>query len=137
MSREHLFWRKVEFSDDCWLWTAGVNEAGYGRFHTGGTPKVMYAHRYSYQLANGPIPEGMEINHVCRTRACVNPAHLQLIGVIEHRRLDARRADHCPQGHVYDEANTYVEVTKTSRKKKCRACARDRARARRAQKESV
>jgi len=71
------FWAKVERDglDDCWLWTANTTGAsGYGLFYDGAT--TIVAHRFSYQEAKGPIPDGLVIDHICRVRLCVNPEHL-------------------------------------------------------------
>ncbi len=62
--------------DDCWLWTATKNGSGYGAFGVEG--KRIYAHRFAYELAVGPIPAGLQVDHKCHTPACVNPAHLRL-----------------------------------------------------------
>lgn len=71
---EELFWDKVDTTGECWLWTASVNRGGYAEFHT---PGYRLAHRFSYALENGPIPLGVEIDHVCFNRICVNPSHLR------------------------------------------------------------
>ena len=60
---------------DCWLWTRSKNDKGYGQFWNGG--KLRKVHRVAYELAYGPIPEGMEIDHTCHTPACVRPEHLR------------------------------------------------------------
>ncbi|MFT9059521.1 HNH endonuclease signature motif containing protein [Bifidobacterium aquikefiri] len=75
MSEEQRFWSHVRKStnpDECWEWQ-GTLRNGYGEFK-----RHIYAHRYSYQLANGPIPNGMMIDHICFNRRCVNPQHLRL-----------------------------------------------------------
>jgi hypothetical protein len=80
------FWSKVDQNGPvpeacpdlgpCWLWTASINlVTGYGQFHRGKQPEL--AHRYSYKLAYGEIPEGLHIDHACCVRACVNPKHLE------------------------------------------------------------
>lgn len=58
----------------CWLWTGGTNSNGYGQIRN---PKKCYVHRVVYELAVGPIPEGVEIDHICRVRLCCNPEHLR------------------------------------------------------------
>lgn len=74
---EDRFWAKVEKRPDaCWLWTAGRFSNGYGCFRVG--PAVVKVHRFSYELAHGPIPTGMQVDHTCRNRQCVNPEHLRL-----------------------------------------------------------
>jgi hypothetical protein len=71
------FWNKVADADNgCRLWTAYRNEGGYGRFMVNG--RVEFAHRVSYRLSRGPIPEGVKVLHRCDTPACVNPDHLFL-----------------------------------------------------------
>ena len=70
------FWDKVDKTDGCWLWTASVNpKTGYGQFsrHHG---QPVDAHRFSCELAHGPIPERHDVHHICHVRRCVNPAHL-------------------------------------------------------------
>ena len=75
---ESRFWEKVEKAESCWNWTgAKKTKAGYGGFYYDG--KVGFAHRYSYELHNGPIPAGMHIDHKCRVPSCVNPSHLQCV----------------------------------------------------------
>ena len=61
--------------DECWIWVARLNRNGYGRLHDQGSEKM--AHRVAYETFVGPIPEGKLLDHVCRTRCCVNPAHLE------------------------------------------------------------
>jgi hypothetical protein len=73
---EPRFWAKVEKTADCWLWRAGISR-GYGRFWL--DRRLDVAHRVSYELAYGPIQDGLELDHVCHARACVNPAHLRAV----------------------------------------------------------
>lgn len=103
------FWPRVNKTDTCWLWTGYIKPNGYAAFYPGGgchVPKV-YVHRWAYEDARGEIPEGLEIDHLCRVRHCVNPEHLE---AVTHRvNLDRRNAEwtHCKHGHEFDEANTY------------------------------
>lgn len=70
------FWAKVDKSGECWLWTGRKDDGGYGRFTFNG--KERLAHRVSYELTHGPIPEGQDIRHLeCDTPACVRPDHLK------------------------------------------------------------
>lgn len=69
------FWPKVQKTGSCWLWIGCKNNKGYGTTRVDG--KTVYAHRASYEMAHGPIPAGMLIDHKCHTPACVNPAHLR------------------------------------------------------------
>lgn len=73
---EERFWSKVEKSSGCWAWTGHKNRNGYG-WTLGPKGKGESAHRIAYELLVGPIPEGLQIDHLCRNRACVNPDHLE------------------------------------------------------------
>lgn len=83
LSVEDRFWRKVQKTATCWPWTGAINSKGYGTFQLprNGAKRAphVYAHRYSYRLAIGPIPAGAVIDHLCHTPACVNPAHLRAV----------------------------------------------------------
>lgn len=91
-----------------------------------------YVHRYAYQRFVGPIPNGMEIDHVCRNRACANPLHLEAIthheNLLRGRTLTARNAaaTHCPHGHAYTPDNTYLRQRPDGRyERECRVCRRE------------
>ena len=77
------FWEKVDKrgADECWPWQAGFGTGGYGLFGVGsrsdGTTRMKSAHRVAYELSVGPIPEGLQIDHLFRNLACVNPAHME------------------------------------------------------------
>lgn len=109
------FLAKVDVRDDgCWVWT-GALVNGYGRFQTGGSRRhggaVALAHRWLYEQTIGPVPEGLELDHLCRVRSCVNPTHLEPVTTRENQlrgdTLGARNAakSHCPKGHPYEGAN--------------------------------
>ncbi|MHA7210822.1 HNH endonuclease signature motif containing protein [Arthrobacter sp. MDT1-65] len=89
---EERFWEKVEKTDTCWNWTGYVQKNGYGKFRRGDEPMVT-AHRMSYELANGPIPKGLMVDHLCHNRACVNDSHLRLLTAKQNNenRLGANR----------------------------------------------
>lgn len=82
------FWPKVQKGDGCWLWTAVVNDDGYGHF-TRQSGREVYAHRFSYELHKGQIPKGMSVMHLCDKPRCVNPEHLKL-GTHRENMVDAR-----------------------------------------------
>lgn len=77
LTTEERFWAKVRKTAGCWEWMAGKNDDGYGNFRVGRL--TGKAHRFSYELANGPIPEGKHIDHVCHNPGCVNPGHLRIV----------------------------------------------------------
>jgi hypothetical protein len=122
MSEMEIFWGRVDQSGDCWLWTAGLyNNTGYGQFRRRG------AHRVAYEALIGPIPKGLEIDHLCRVRHCVNPAHMELVTKVENvmrgespAARNARKAE-CHNGHVFTSENTYID--KRGRRS-CRECGR-------------
>jgi hypothetical protein len=88
---EARFWNRVERTEGCWLWRGTVMKIGYGAIRFGGRNRT--AHRVSYELNVGPIPEGKQIDHACRNRLCVNPDHLRPLTDGENKQnLSANRS---------------------------------------------
>jgi hypothetical protein len=116
----------------CWLWTAAVNRNGYGVF--GLKRRIRLAHCASYEMHRGQIPEGLELDHLCRVPCCVNPDHLEAVthrvNILRGNTRSYIRVTHCPRGHPYDEVNAYRFFVGDGRElaRNCRVCCREAAR---------
>lgn len=120
---EERFWEKVEKTDGCWLWLGYSDKLGYGRLGSEDGPPIR-AHRFSYELNVGPIPEGMVLDHLCSTSSCVRPDHLEPVSQGENIRRVYRDQTHCKRGHEFTEENTYIS-DKGNGIRRCRRCHAD------------
>lgn len=114
---------RIAKSGSCWLWTGQANNKGYGLFHYEGQKRA--AHRVAYMLFVGPIPVGLELDHLCRVPLCVNPAHLEPVTHAENQKRMGAARTHCVHGHLYTPDTTYRDP---NGRRRCRACARVRDR---------
>lgn len=112
----------------CWLWTASRSENGYGRVRVCGAE--WKAHRYVFTALRGPVTRGLDLDHLCRVRACVNPDHLEPVTRSENLRrghFPNSAKTHCPKGHPY--AGTNLRINSRGRRE-CVQCLRDSGRRR-------
>lgn len=115
---------KTRFNTEtgCWEWTAARTNGGYGAFRLEGVASV--AHRVLYSLLVCELPADLHLDHLCRNTICVNPDHLEPVTQQENNRRAGAARTHCVQGHEYTAANTY---RRRNGSRDCRACNRDRA----------
>lgn len=126
-------WLTENAETGCWEWSGVLSADGYGRIRVDG--KWLLIHRFMYERKVGPIPEGLQLDHLCRVRNCANPEHLEPVTCKENLArgdtFQARNAQktHCPRGHEYDMVNS-------AGSRECRTCrrrtGRDHARRKRA-----
>lgn len=119
---------------DCLVWTGALYPNGYGMISTKG--KNTRVHRYAWERENGPIPDGLVIDHLCRNRKCVSPDHLEVVTQAEnvrrgeaghHMRQKSKAIDSCPRGHAYTPENTRINRAGA---RVCRTCVRSSSMAR-------
>lgn len=115
---EESFERMTEKTAGCWIWHGVRNHKGYGNL------RGKMAHRVSYEIYKGKIPRGLQLDHLCMVKHCVNPAHLEPVTNQENKRRWAASLTHCPQGHPYSGDNLRIYQGT----KRCRKCMTDRQR---------
>lgn len=135
-SLEDRFWCKVNAEGVCWEWTAYRDKKGYGKFQVGN--KARGAHKVAWELLMGPVPHGLDLDHLCRNPPCVNPDHLEPvtrrenvlrgINAIPGKHHHMAQRTHCVNGHEYTEENSYHRVDRAGHKQ-CKTCHRERDRA--------
>jgi hypothetical protein len=132
------YWAKVDLAGpvpahrpdlgQCWIWMAALDGKGYGLVRFGG--RTRRANHVTLDLAGIPVPPGQQRDHLCRVRACVRPSHLQVVAPRDNSmRGDTiasrnARKTHCPSGHPFDEANTYLWHGPKGVARMCKACGR-------------
>lgn len=118
----------------CWVWTGSKTTRGYGMLKLERSRTKVMAHRYVWEVAVGPIPKGLVIDHLCRNPSCINPAHLEPVTQAENMRRgvnhtnDQRARTHCPRGHPLEGPNLYIQIRRGYAHRSCRICRRDAAR---------
>lgn len=117
-------WLVVE--SGCWIWQGSTSSEGYARWG------IQYVHRLAVRRSGREIPEGYQVDHLCRVRSCVNPAHLEVVTRLVNimrgasRGAVSVRTNRCIRGHEWTAANTYLRPDGGGRQ--CRACIRLRSR---------
>ena len=126
--KARYFWAKVNKDGrvvrpelgPCWEWTAAKNPKGYGEF--GGVPgRTHLAYRLLFEDVRGPVPPGMQLDHLCRNKGCVNPDHLEVVTPRENS-FRARKT-HCKRGH--ELAGDNLLSVRRGEGRRCRACTRE------------
>lgn len=148
LAPEARFWSNVEFTDGCWMWKGAVAWNGYGASTTLRSI-IGHPHRIAYIFCVGPIPRGLDLDHLCHSndgtceggvqcphRLCVRPDHLETVSrrtnLLRGQTVTARNAGvtECPRGHEYTPENTQIQVRRGRPTRKCAECHRAWARAR-------
>lgn len=141
---EERFWAKVDKAGPvpearpelgpCWVWTAGKRWNGYANLGVTNSSSTV-AHKFAYELLVGPVPDGLQLDHLCRVRHCVNPSHLepvpQVVNILRGEAFTAKNAvkTHCPKGHAYVDGNIKWKKCRSGNMgRECLTCHRERER---------
>lgn len=108
----------IEDENGCWNYTGAINANGYGAI------LQTVAHRYFYKALVGDVPAGLQLDHLCMNKVCVNPQHLEPVTQAENIRRRSEAITHCIKGHEFTEENTYRRPNRPARE--CKTCRHDR-----------
>lgn len=116
--------RRTDFQDGCWIWTGTLNTSDYGQITYRNTNRLV--HRIGFELAGGTVPDGMQIDHLCRKRNCWNPSHLEAVTNRENAlRSERATKTHCVHGHPFTDENTVITIGNQGFPwRSCRICRR-------------
>lgn len=122
---------RVDTETSCMLWTRCLDKCGYGKFRSSDMRGETLVHRAAFKLWCGEIPDGMEIDHICKTRNCINPKHLRAVTHAQNIATGDYKTNHrnavksrCSRGHEFTPENTIVRSTKIGIARACRECRR-------------
>lgn len=117
-------WRNIhpEPNTGCWLWSGYINGDGYGRGYPVAQGRLVMAHRITWEALIAPLEDGMELDHLCRTRPCCNPQHLESVTHVENTRRAAAQLTHCKHGHEFSAENTLFVPREGYTLRKCLVC---------------
>ena len=128
---ERVLARIEQISGQCWIWPGSQVGNGYGTasYRVDGIQKIALTHRVAYEALVGPIPDGLDLDHLCRVRLCCNPEHLEPVTRTENSHRGKKyRPSHCVHGHEYNENNMIVRKTGHIYCRQCDKIRRDRRR---------
>lgn len=111
---------------ECWLWRGSHNDSGHGRVCIPNQARTGYIHRIVYELLIGPIPAGLQLDHLCRQPSCCSPRHLEPVACITNVQRGTRATkSHCVRGHPLSGKNVHIYLSKRGTHRVCRQCRHD------------